>query len=42
MIWRGQELLKVFGRFADMSEIDAPMTVLFHIPVRTRGVYWKL
>jgi len=34
-IWRGHELLKVYGRFADMSELHAHMTVLYHIPVAT-------
>ena len=34
-IWRGHELLKVFGRFADMSDLDARMTVLYHTPVGT-------
>ena len=34
-IWRGHELVKVFGRFADMSDLDARMTVLYHIPIGT-------
>jgi len=42
-VWRGHELLKVFGRFADMSSLDARMTVLYHIPVGTlRCVCGKL
>ena len=42
-IWRGHELLKVFGRFADMGDLDARMTVLYHIPVGTlRCVCGKL
>jgi len=36
-------MLKVFGRFADMSELDTRMTVLYHIPVGTlRCVCGKL
>ena len=34
-IWRGHELLKVFGRFADMEDLDARMAVLYHIPIGT-------
>jgi len=34
-IWRGHELLKVFGRFADMGNLDARMTVLYHILIGT-------
>ena len=42
-IWHGHERLKVFGRFADMSDLDARMTVLYHILVGTlRCVCGKL
>jgi len=42
-VWRGHEWLKVFGRLADMSSLDARMTVLYHIPVGTlRCVCGKL
>jgi len=43
LVWRGAKHLEVFGRYADMSELDARMTVLHHIPVGTlRCVCGKL
>jgi len=34
-IWRGHELLKLFVRWATMSDLDTRMTVLYHIRVGT-------
>lgn len=42
-IWRGSKHFEVFEQFADMSDLDVRLTVLYHIPVNTlHCVYGKL